>query len=242
MQLHVLKDAAKIGEAAAMLFAAQILKKPDCVLGFATGSTPLPTYKELIKLCEGGAVDFSKVRTFNLDEYVGLDRSHEQSYYRFMFDNLFSKLNINPENVSVPHPVSANLDDDCAKYDAAIDAAGGIDLQILGIGHNGHIAFNEPDSTFSAGTHIISLTPSTIEANKRFFDSADDVPKTAMSMGIGSIMKAREIVLIATGAEKAPAVKAMVKGAVDPACPASILQLHPSVTVLLDEGAAGLLR
>ncbi len=238
MQIHVLKDAAKIGEAAALMFAAQILKKPDCVLGFATGSTPLPTYRELIKLHERSILDFAKVRTFNLDEYVGLDRSHEQSYYRFMFDNLFSKLNINPDNVSVPSPVSADLNDDCEAYDAAIDAAGGIDLQILGIGHNGHIAFNEPDGVFSAGTHIVELTESTIEANKRFFESADDVPRKAMSMGIGSIMKAREIVLIATGAEKAPAVKAMIKGAADPKCPASVLQYHKRVTVFLDEGAA----
>ena len=238
MQIHILKDAAAIGEAAALMFAAQILKKPDCVLGFATGSTPLPMYRELIKLCERGLIDFGSVRTFNLDEYVGLSRSHEQSYYRFMFDKLFSKLNINPDNVSVPNPSSADLDADCARYDADIDAAGGIDLQILGIGHNGHIAFNEPDSVFSTGTHIVSLTPSTIEANKRFFASADDVPKKAMSMGIGSIMKAREIVLIATGKEKAPAVRAMIKGAADPKCPASVLQYHPNVTVFLDEGAA----
>ncbi len=241
MQIHIYKDAAQAGKAAALIFAAQILKKPDSVLGFATGSTPLPTYNELIRLYELELIDFAQVRTFNLDEYVGLDRSHEQSYYRFMFDNLFSKLNIKKDNVRVPHPASANLDDDCAKYDAAIDAAGGIDLQILGIGHNGHIAFNEPDGAFSAGTHIVALTKSTIEANKRFFERADDVPKKAMSMGIGSIMKAREIALVATGKDKAKAVEAMVKGAIEPMCPASILQLHPSVTVLLDEGAAGLL-
>ena len=239
MQIHIYRDAAKTGEAAALLFAAQILKKPDCVLGFATGSTPLPTYRELIKLYERGLIDFAKVRTFNLDEYVGLERSHEQSYYRFMFDNLFSKLNISPDNVRVPHPISSNPDGDCAAYDAAIEALGGIDLQILGIGHNGHIAFNEPDDVFSAGTHIVGLTQSTIDANKRFFESAHDVPKKAMSMGIGSIMKAREIVLIANGSEKAPAVRAMVKGAVDPRRPASVLQYHPRVTVLLDEGAAG---
>jgi glucosamine-6-phosphate deaminase len=158
-----------------------------------------------------------------------------------MFDNLFSKVNILAENVQVPNPVSANLDDDCASYDEAIDAAGGIDLQILGIGHNGHIAFNEPDCEFSFGTHIVELTESTIEANKRFFDSANDVPRRAITMGIGSIMKAREIMIIATGTSKAQAVKDMLTGPVDPRCPASVLQLHHAVTVLLDEEAASLL-
>jgi len=241
VKIHVYKNKAQIGQATASLFAAEIIKKPDCVLGMATGSTPLPTYESLVNLYHQGIIDFSKVRTFNLDEYVGISRSHEQSYYRFMFDNLFSKVNIKPENVAVPHPVSANLNDDCVSYDAAIDAAGGIDLQILGIGNNGHIAFNEPDNVFSFGTHIVELTESTIEANKRFFDSIDDVPRKAITMGIGSIMKAKEIIMIATGKVKAEAVKAMINGKVDPQCPASVLQLHPAVTVFLDEGAAELL-
>lgn len=241
MKIHIYKDSAQIGKAAAILFAAKIIEKPDCVLGMATGSTPLPTYQALAELYQQGVIDFSAVRTFNLDEYVGISRSHDQSYYKFMFDNLFSKVNIKPENVQVPHPGSADLQDDCVAYDAAIDAAGGIDLQILGIGHNGHIAFNEPCEVFPSGTHIVNLTESTIEANKRFFDSADDVPRQAMSMGIGSIMKANEIVMIATGKGKATAVKAMVDGQIDPMCPASILQLHSSVTVFLDEEAAALL-
>jgi len=241
MKIHIYKDSTQIGKAAAALFAAKVIEKPDCVLGFATGSTPLPTYAEMVKLYKAGAVDFHEVRTFNLDEYVGIKRTHDQSYYKFMFDNLFSKINVNPKNVNVPNPVSKNLDDDCDEYEDAIESAGGIDLQILGIGHNGHIAFNEPCDIFPAKTHIVSLTESTIEANKRFFASAKDVPRKAMSMGIGSIMKAREIVLIATGESKALAVKEMVKGEIDSQCPASILQLHPAVTILLDKEAASLL-
>ncbi|MCL2655339.1 MAG: glucosamine-6-phosphate deaminase [Coriobacteriia bacterium] len=238
MNVQVYKDPAQIGKAVATLFAAQVVKNPDCILGMATGSTPLPTYGALVELYEQGVVDFSTVRSFNLDEYVGISRSHEQSYYRFMFDNLFSKINIKPENVQVPFPASENLEDDCAAYDAAIDAAGGVDLQILGIGHNGHIAFNEPASVFPFGTHIVDLTQSTIEANKRFFDSIDDVPRRAMTMGIGTIMKAREIVIVATGADKADAACAMINGPVDPQCPASVLQLHPAVTAFLDEASA----
>lgn len=241
MQVQIYKDAETIGKAAAGIFAAKITEKPNCVLGLATGSTPLPTYDALVKLYEEAVIDFSEVRSFNLDEYVGIGRTHSQSYYKFMFDNLFSKVNINSENVSVPNPTSSNPNDDCAAYDAAIDAAGGIDLQILGIGNNGHIAFNEPCEVFPMTTHIVELTESTIEANKRFFDSIDDVPRKAMTMGIGSIMKARHIILLATGKSKAKAVKAMIDGDCDPMCPASVLQLHPSVTIMLDEEAASLL-
>ncbi|MCL2671688.1 MAG: glucosamine-6-phosphate deaminase [Clostridiales bacterium] len=238
MQIHIFKDAAQIGEAAAQLFAAKLLQKPDCVLGLATGSTPLPTYDALVALHRRGLADFSRVRSFNLDEYVGIDRAHEQSYYRFMYDNLFSLVNIKPENVQVPHPVSEDLGADCDAYEAAIDAAGGIDLQILGIGNNGHIAFNEPCEVFPLRTHIVHLTESTILANQRFFNSADEVPRQAMTMGIGTILRAREILLIATGAGKAAAVAAMVNGNADPRCPASALHLHSHVTVFLDAGAA----
>jgi glucosamine-6-phosphate deaminase len=241
MNIRIYKDASQIGKAAAAMFVAQIVKKPNCVLGLATGSTPLPTYRSLIEAYQHGTVSFENVHNFNLDEYVGIDRSHEQSYYRFMFDNLFSKVNIPKENVQVPYPASKLPGRDCIAYDAMIEEAGGIDLQILGIGHNGHIAFNEPDSVFSFQTHIVELTDSTIEANKRFFETVDDVPKHAMTMGIGMIMKAREIILIATGKDKAPAVKAMIQDDIDPMCPASVLQLHPAVTVFLDEDAASLL-
>jgi glucosamine-6-phosphate deaminase len=241
MIMQVYSDATKVGEAAAGVIAAQVTVDPFSVLGLATGSTPLPTYESLIKLYNAGLVNFSTVRTFNLDEYVGISRVHDQSYYYFMFENLFSKINIDPENVQVPYPASSNPADDCKAYDEAIEAAGGIDLQLLGIGNNGHIAFNEPSSTFTFGTHIVELTQSTIEANKRFFASANEVPKKAITMGTGSIMKARSILLIATGANKAEAVKAMVQGKIDPQCPASILQLHPNTIIFLDKEAASLL-
>ena len=241
MKTLIFDEASQIGKAAALVFAAKIFEKPDCVLGLATGSTPLPTYGSLVELYNQGILDFSAVRTFNLDEYVGISRSHEQSYYRFMYDNLFSKINIKPENVHVPNPISPNPEDDCAPYDAAIDAAGGIDLQLLGIGNNGHIAFNEPCAIFPFGAHIVDLTASTIEANKRFFSSIDDVPRKAITMGIGSIMKAKEILIIATGRAKAEAVRNMIKGQVDPQCPASVLRLHAKTTAFLDREAASLL-
>jgi len=242
MNIQVYGSASKAGIAVAQVFAAQILRDPFSVLGLATGSSPLPTYEALVELYKAGIVDFSTVRTFNLDEYVGIGRDHEQSYYSFMFENLFSQVNIDPENVQVPNPVSENLEDDCIDYDEAIDDAGGIDLQILGIGHNGHIAFNEPGDLFTFGTHIVELTESTIEANKRFFASADEVPRKAMTMGIGTIMKAREIVLVASGKDKAQAVATMILGEIDPLCPASALLLHPNVTVFLDADAASLLQ
>jgi len=238
MNVSVYENEAIIGDIAAGLFADKIRKKPDCVLGLATGSTVLPTYGGLVGLYERGALDFQPVRTFNLDEYCGIDRTHEQSYYRFMFENLFSRVNIRPENVHVPAVVSSDPEEDCEAYEAAIEAAGGIDLQLLGIGHNGHIAFNEPSDAFPVRTHIVCLTESTIEANKRFFASADEVPRQAITMGVGTIMKAKEIVLIATGAGKADAVKAMLKGEITPQLPASILQSHDAVTVLLDKEAA----
>ncbi|MCL2111064.1 MAG: glucosamine-6-phosphate deaminase [Clostridiales bacterium] len=240
MIVQVYENESQIAEVAARLFAEKIKAKPDAVLGFATGSTPLPLYGRLVELCDQGKLDFSTVRTFNLDEYVGIDRSHEQSYYTFMFDNLFSKVNIDPANVRLPEPMPADPNAACAAYDAAIEAAGGIDLQLLGIGHNGHIAFNEPCDFFPDRTHIVELSESTIEANKRFFASADEVPRQAVTMGIGSIMKAREIVMVVTGAGKAEAVAAMINGCVAPSCPASILQFHPATTVLLDKEAAAL--
>lgn len=241
MNVRVYKDAQAIGSAAAALFAAQVIRKPDAVLGLATGSTPIPTYQKMAELYQIGAVDFSQVTTYNLDEYVGLDHAHPQSYYYFMMDNLFRHINVPEDHIHVLSGTAADPEAECAAYEKAIEAAGGIDLQILGIGRNGHIAFNEPADIFPAVTHVVDLTPSTIEANTRFFSSADEVPRQAVSMGIGSIMKARSIVLIATGADKAEAVKALVQGPVDPHCPASILQLHPDTTIMLDAAAASLL-
>ena len=230
-----------IGAAAASLFAACVVAKPHAVLGFATGSTPVPTYEKLASLYQMGAVDFSGVTTFNLDEYVGLAHDHEQSYYYFMQDNLFRHINVPTERIHVLSGTASDPAAECVAYEKMIEEAGGIDLQILGIGRNGHIAFNEPADTFAPMTHVVELTESTIEANKRFFASADEVPRKALTMGIGSIMQARAVVIIATGEDKAEAVKAMVQGEISPACPASVLQMHPNVVVMLDKAAASLL-
>ena len=241
MQVHIYKDTQAIGTAAASMFAARVIENPHAVLGLATGSTPIPTYAKMAELYACGAVDYSGVTTYNLDEYVGLGHDHPQSYYYFMMENLFRHINVPVENIHVLSGTAADPAAECAAYEKAIDAAGGIDLQILGIGRNGHIAFNEPDDSFAPATHVVNLTQSTIEANTRFFSSSDEVPRQALTMGIGSIMKARAIVLIATGADKAEAVRALVNGPVSPACPASILQLHPNATIMLDKAAASLL-
>ena len=239
--VKVYKDADAIGKAAAALFAARVIEKPDCVLGLATGSTPIPTYKAMAELYKAGAVDYSKVTTYNLDEYVGLGHEHDQSYYYFMHDNLFKYINVPEENVNVLSGTAKDLEAECASYEERIQKSGGIDLQILGIGHNGHIAFNEPDDAFAPVTHVVSLTARTIEANTRFFASSADVPRQAVSMGIGTIMKAKAIVLVATGAGKAQAVHDMVYGEITPQCPASILQLHPNVTIMVDKEAGSML-
>ena len=241
MKLHVYKDVEGVTASAAALFSACILEKPSCVLGLATGSTPVAIYKRLGELCRSGVLDFSDVKTYNLDEYVGLDHEHEQSYYRFMKENLFQYVNIDMNNVHVPYGAAPDLVQECRDYERAIDKASGIDLQILGIGHNGHIAFNEPADAFSNVTQIVDLTPSTIEANTRFFDCSADVPRQALSTGIGTIMRARKIVMVCTGEGKAQAVYDMVRGPVTPKCPASILQFHPNVIVILDEAAAAML-
>lgn len=241
MNVRTYKDPQAIGTAAAALFSAKVIEKPHAVLGLATGSTPIPTYTKMAEMYACGAVDFSGVTTYNLDEYVGLGHDHPQSYYYFMMDNLFRHINVPKSSIHVLSGTASDSAAECAAYEKAIEAAGGIDLQILGIGRNGHIAFNEPADAFAPVTHVVDLTQSTIEANTRFFSSSDEVPRQALSMGIGSIMKAKAIVLIATGADKAEAVKAMITGPVTPQCPASILQLHPNVTIMLDAPAASLL-
>ena len=238
MNVKIYKDAKSIGEAAATIFAAQVIAKPDSVLGLATGSSPIPTYSRMIEMYKEGIVDFSKVTTFNLDEYISLGHDHPQSYYYFMQENLFKGINVPVENIHVPSGTAEDIDAGGKHYDEMIANAGGIDVQILGIGNNGHIAFNEPCDNFPMGTHKVALTESTIEANTRFFENSDEVPRWAISMGIGSIMKARKIILVATGSAKADAVYGMVKGPVTPECPASILQMHPDVTVFADEAAA----
>lgn len=238
MEIIVCKDYETLGATAATMFAAQVLKKPDSVFGFATGSTPLSTYANMAKLCEAGVADFSRASTYNLDEYFGMGPAEEQSYRKFMNDNLFTHINIKLENTHVLNGLTDDPAKECADYEKAIDAAGGIDMQLLGIGHDGHIGFNEPCDEFPNSTHLVDLVPMTIQANARFFRSADEVPKQALSMGIGTIMRAREIVMVVNGAAKAETVRKMVYGPVTPQLPASILQFHQHVTVILDREAA----
>lgn len=225
----------ELSKKAAGIIASQVIMKPDCVLGLATGSSPLGTYANLVKMFEAGEVDFSKVTSVNLDEYVGLDGSHDQSYRYFMDTNFFSKVNIDKEKTYVPSGIASDLVKEGKEYDKLIKSLGGIDLQLLGIGFDGHIGFNEPDSVFTAQTHPVELDESTIEANARFFASKDDVPKQAVTMGMMSIMQAKKILLIANGQKKKEVIEKAFSGPVDPMMPASILQLHPDVTVIFSE-------
>lgn len=241
MNVHIFDSKEQASKAGAILFAAQLIDDPESVLGFATGSTPLDLYAELVRLNQEGIISFQEATTFNLDEYVGLEREHKESYYNFMHENLFSFLDIDEERVHVPDGMAVDPESEAVWYEDMIDEAGGIDIQLLGIGVNGHIGFNEPSNVFSQATHAVELTESTIEANARFFNDKSEVPRQALTMGIGTIMGAMKIVLVAFGANKAEAVKAMIDGPVDPQCPASILQLHDDVTVLLDQEAASLL-
>ncbi len=211
---------------------------PSCVLGLATGSTPIGMYACLVKDVEAGKLSFADVTTFNLDEYVGLPGTHDQSYRYFMDENLFDAVDIDKARTNLPDGCAADLEAMCAAYEEAIEAAGGIDIQVLGLGHNGHIGFNEPADDFPVCTHPVDLTESTINANSRLFNSADEVPRQAVTMGIGTIMKARKVIVVANGAGKADIVKRAFTGPVVPQVPASVLQLHPDVTVVLDAEAA----
>ena len=230
----------EVGKRAADLYTALLQEKPACLLGLATGSTPLPLYRELVRRCEAGELDFSRVRSANLDEYKGLSGDHPQSYRYFMNENLFNHVSIDPANTMVPNGLVEDADAMCAAYEAAIEAMGGIDIQLLGIGHDGHIGFNEPADHFPVGTHCVDLTEETIEANKRFFASRDDVPRQAYTMGVGTIMNARKVLLIASGADKAEIIKKSFFGPVTPEIPASILQMHPDFTLVADEDALSL--
>ncbi len=238
MEFHVYESARAACEAAGVLIAAQITRKGDSVLGLATGSTPIPAYEMLTQWYDRGVIDFDRVRTFNLDEYVGIDHKNPLSYHAFMQGHLFSKVNLRKENVHLP---SGNAAADVQAYDKAIHDAGGIDIQLLGIGRNGHIGFNEPAEEFTYGTHVVTLTADTIEANARFFKSADEVPRQAVSMGIGNIMAAKCVVLVATGENKAQAVYDTIRGPITPHVPASILQLHPCCVILTDREAGRLM-
>jgi glucosamine-6-phosphate deaminase len=219
----------------------QITLKPDSVLGLATGSTPIGMYRHLVNAYKKG-LDFSKVITFNLDEYYGLSPDHPESYRYFMDTNLFNHINIKKENIHIPNGLCQNIDDECSRYDREINSAGGIDLQILGIGRNGHIGFNEPDDSLEVKTHLTGLSEDTINANSRFFASRDDVPKTAITMGLGTIMRARKIVLLASGRDKAGIIYKMSQPLVDTDIPASVLQLHTDVVVIVDREAASLMN
>lgn len=222
---------------AANVISAQVIMKPDCVLGLATGSSPLGTYKQLIDWYNKGDLDFSEVKSVNLDEYKGLTKDNDQSYYYFMYNNFFKHVNIDLNNTNVPDGTEPDSEKECTRYEGVIRGLGGVDLQLLGLGHNGHIGFNEPDDEFAKITHCVDLQPSTIEANKRFFASIDDVPKQAYSMGIGTIMRAKKILLIVSGAEKADILKEVLFGPVTPRVPGSVLQLHNDVVVVADEAA-----
>ncbi len=222
----------ELSRRAAAIIAAQVISKPDSVLGLATGSSPLGTYACLVKAFENNDLDFSKVTSINLDEYVGLKGDNDQSYRYFMDTNLFSKINIRKEYTFVPNGCAEDIAAECRDYDARIESFGGIDIQLLGIGLDGHIGFNEPDEFFTKETHQVKLDPSTIEANARFFAQMEDVPKEAITMGIGSIMNAKKVLLIANGKNKEEIVKKAFFGPITPQIPASILQIHPDLTVI----------
>lgn len=237
MQIYRAKDYEDMSRKAANIIASQVVLKPDCVLGLATGSTPIRAYKNLVEKYEQGDLDFSQVTTVNLDEYKGLPRENDQSYYYFMHDNLFDHVNVKPENTHLPDGTKEDANEECARYEELIRSLGGQDLQLLGLGHNGHIGFNEPDAVFEKTTHCVDLQESTIEANKRFFASADDVPKQAYTMGIGTIMQAKKILVVVSGEDKADTVAKAFFGPVTPEVPASILQFHKDVILVADEAA-----
>lgn len=242
MKIIRAKDYQDMSRKAANIISAQVIMKPDCVLGLATGGTPVGTYAQLVDWYNKGDLDFSEVTTVNLDEYRGLPKEHPQSYWYFMNENLFSKVNIDPAKTNLPDGTNLDTAAECARYNGVIHKLGGIDLQLLGIGHDGHIGFNEPGEAFELETHCVNLTAETIEANKRFFDgNVDLVPKQAYTMGIKTIMQARKVLMVANGAGKAEIVKKAFFGPVTPEVPASILQMHPDFTLVGDEEALSLI-
>ncbi len=237
MEIVKTKDYEELSRKAANFIAAQVIMKPNCVLGLATGSSPMGTYKQLIQMYENGDLDFSNVSSVNLDEYKGLNPENDQSYRYFMNTNFFDHINIEKCRTFVPNGLEPDSDKCCAEYDQIIAQTGGVDLQLLGLGRNGHIGFNEPSDVFESGTHCVDLAPSTIEANKRFFQSEADVPRQAYTMGIRSIMMAKKILVVVSGSDKADALAKAICGPITPQVPASVLQLHPDVVVVADEAA-----
>ncbi|MDR5659833.1 glucosamine-6-phosphate deaminase [Serpentinicella sp. ANB-PHB4] len=241
MQIEIVKDYEALSKKAANIIASQIVLKPQGVIGLATGSTPVGTYKELIRMNKEGLISFSNITSFNLDEYYGLGADDDQSYHYFMNENLFNAIDIKKENIHIPNGKASDVGAECTRYENRIKEAGGIDLQLLGIGQNGHIGFNEPNENFEPLTHLVNLDSDTIKANARFFDSIEEVPTQAISMGVKTILSSRKILLLASGENKAEAMYKMIKGKVTPKLPASALQLHHDVVVIMDEAAASLL-
>ena len=240
MKVIVVENYQQIGQQCAQIIAGVIKNNPNAVLGLATGTSPIGIYQNLVEMCQKGEISFANVKTVNLDEYVGLDGTHPQSYRYFMNDNLFNHVNIDKSNTFVPNGVAENLQDECTRYTALVDSLVQ-DIQLLGIGSNGHIAFNEPGTPFDSTTHIVDLTENTIKDNSRLFEDISQVPTKALTMGIANIMNAKRILIVANGKNKAHAVYNMVKGEVNTSCPASVLQNHPDVTVIVDKDAASLL-
>lgn len=232
MRIIQAKSYEDLSKKAAALISAEVIAKPNAVVGLATGSTPIGTYAQLVELYKNGYVDFSQARTVNLDEYCGLAPDNDQSYRYFMNEKLLNHININMENTFLPDGMAQDLEQECKRYDELIDNLGGMDIQLLGIGHNGHIAFNEPNDTFPAFTNISKLGASTIEANARFFDSLSEVPTAAITVGMKGIMQARKVLLLANGEDKKQIIEKSLYGEITPNVPASILQLHSNLTVI----------
>ncbi|WP_297636371.1 glucosamine-6-phosphate deaminase [uncultured Clostridium sp.] len=242
MRLIVVKNYDEMSKVGAEEMASVIKENPKAILGLATGGTPEGMYKELIRMNKDGEIDFKDITSVNLDEYVGLQGDHPQSYRYFMNTHLLDYINIDKTKTFVPNGLAKDINEEGRKYDQMIDNLGGIDIQLLGVGTNGHIAFNEPDGELVAGTHLTGLTQSTIDSNSRYFESADEVPKTAITMGLGQIMKSKKILLLASGENKAEAMKELFSGKIGTSCPVTMLQMHKDVTVVLDEAAAKLIN
>jgi glucosamine-6-phosphate deaminase len=242
LRVVIVADYDAISKTAASIIAEEITAKRYAVLGLATGSTPLGTYMELIRMHNDEGLDFSQVRTFNLDEYYRLDPNHPQSYHAFMYDNFFDRVNIKIENIHIPDGMAKDVALFCKEYEALIKQVGGIDLQLLGIGRDGHLGFNEPGSSLGSRTRLKTLTKETVKDNARFFTRDEEVPKLAITMGVGTILEARKLVLIANGEQKAPIVRDAIEGPLTSQVTASAIQLHPHVTVVIDEPASKMLR
>lgn len=239
MKLVICKNYDEVSQEAANTVARLVKENPKCVLGLPTGSTPLGMYRRLIEMNKNGEIDFSEVTTFNLDEYYPINKNNSQSYHFFMYDNFFNHINIKKENVHILNGEASSPEEECENYERLIENCGGIDLQVLGIGQNGHIGFNEPAEVLKSATHLTSLTQNTIDANSRFFESKDEVPKSALTMGIGSILKARSIIMLASGKEKTKAVAELLKGDITTQNPSTVLNAHGCVTLFTDIAALG---